>query len=210
MQEIIPGVWHWATFHDGIKANVNSYYVEPAGVVIDPMVPEEGMEVLADRTRPQQVVLTSGLHTRHADRFADEFGCVIVVSREAADRIGGALEAETYHENQYIAPGINPVRIGVLAPDEYALHIEVADGAMAFADGLTHYGGALGFFPDELLGDDPEGVKENLKRRFRELLERDFENLLFAHGEPIVGNGKAVLRDFANSPVGHEESGSIQ
>ena len=28
------------------------------------------------------------------------------------------------------------------------------------------------------------------------LLERDFEHLLFAHGDPIVGNGKTALRAF--------------
>ncbi|MDV3104513.1 MBL fold metallo-hydrolase [Thermococcus waiotapuensis] len=33
------------------------------------------------------------------------------------------------------------------------------------------------------------------RRRIRELLEVDFENLLPAHGEPLLGNGKEKLRE---------------
>ena len=25
MHEILPGLWHWTTFHDGIRARVSSY-----------------------------------------------------------------------------------------------------------------------------------------------------------------------------------------
>ena len=49
------------------------------------------------------------------------------------------------------------------------------------------------------MGDDPEGVKRGLLRAFRGLLERDFDNLLLAHGEPWLGGGKAALREFVES-----------
>ncbi len=42
MREIFPGVLHWTAFHDGINAPVSSYFVEPAGIVIDPITPEGG------------------------------------------------------------------------------------------------------------------------------------------------------------------------
>jgi hypothetical protein len=64
MQEIFPGVFHWSAFHEPIRANVSSYYVQPAGVVIDPKLPEEGLEAMPGT--PQQVVLTSGHHGRDA------------------------------------------------------------------------------------------------------------------------------------------------
>lgn len=207
MQEIFSGVVHWTTVHDGIDAEVSSYYVEPAGVVIGPMTPDGGLDALAGRTRPRQIVLTSGNHVRHADRFTEEFGCPIVVSREGAERIGGRLDVETYTQGGEIAPGVIAVEIGIFSADEYALQIDVGGGAIAFADGLTHYGDSLGFFADDLLGDDPERVKEGLKQRFRTLLERDFEHLLFARGNPIVGHGRAAPRDFATSPVGHGDYG---
>lgn len=194
--EIFPGVLHWTAHHPNIGAPVSSYLVEPAGVLVDPILPEAGLDALAGRTRPQQIVLTNGHHTRDAQRFAEAFGCPIVVSPEGAERIGDALSVEIYRDGDDVVPGVRAVKLGVLAPDEYALHITAMEGAIALADGLVHYGEPLGFVADELLGDDPEAVKDGLRQQLRTLLERDFEHLLFAHGDPVVSSGKTALRDF--------------
>jgi hypothetical protein len=194
MQEIAPGIHHWTAYRDTIGMTVSSHWIEPAGIVIDPLVPDEGLEAFG--VAPQQVVLTTGLHTRHAERFAEAFSIAIRAPREAADRLGDRLAFDPYTDHEELAPGVRAVHVGVLCPDEYALHITAAEGAIAFADGLHHYGQTLDFFSDDLLGDDPEAVKRGLEERFRALLERDFDHLLFAHGDPIVGDGKRVLRDF--------------
>jgi hypothetical protein len=194
MHEILPGVFHWSAFHEPIGARVSSYYVQPAGVVIDPKVPEEGLEALPDQ--PQQVILTIGLHHRDAPRFAEAFGIPIRASREAAERLRGRLEVEEFTDGDEVAPGVTAITIGKLCPDEGALHIAVGEGAIAFADGLIRYGGALGFVPDELIGDNANDIKHGLKDAFRGLLTRDFDHLLFAHGDPLVGGGKAALREF--------------
>jgi hypothetical protein len=198
VREILPGLFHWTVFHEPIGARVSSYYIAPAGIVLDPKVPEGGLEALPGE--PRQVVLTSGHHDRDAQRFADAFGIPIRASPEADAYLGGALETEPFGDGDEVAPGVTAIHIGTLSEDEGALHVAVADGAIAFADGLYRSGGELGFFDDELLGDDPEAVKAGLKRAFRELLARDFDHLLFAHGEPLVGGGKAALREFAASP----------
>jgi hypothetical protein len=181
--------------HEPIGAPVSSYYVAPAGIAIDPKVPEEGLEALPDR--PEQVVLTSGHHRRDAQAFADAFGIPVRASAEAAERLGDALAVAPFADGDEVAPGVTAIRIGVLCPDEDALHIAVAEGAIAFADGLVRYGEQLAFVPDRLLGDDPEKVKAGLRQRFEGLLTRDFDHLLFAHGEPLVGGGKDALRRFA-------------
>ena len=62
---------------------------------------------------------------------------------------------------------------------------------------MINYDG-LGFFPDHLLGDDPEAEKQRLRDGFAALAaELDFDHLLFAHGTPIVGDGREQLRRFA-------------
>jgi hypothetical protein len=204
MDELLPGLLHWTTFHDGIGARVSSYYVEPARALIDPRVPEEGMNVFAGRGSPQQVVLTSGLHCRHAVLFAESFGCVVRASPEALERLDGELDADPYTDGDEIAPRITAIHIGRICPDEYALHIALAEGAIAFADALNRYGDVLGFFSDELLGDDPETVKAGLTDAFGGLLTRDFDHLLFAHGEPLIGGGKAALREFVKGRAAGE------
>ena len=200
MREILPGLFHWTTFHEPIGAPVSSYFVEPAGVVVDPKVPEDGLDALPGD--PQQVVLTTGLHHRDAPRFAEAFGIPVRASVPARDRLGDTLAVETYDDGEEVAPGVTALIIGKLCDDEGALHIAVAEGALVFADGLIRYGDTLAFVPDELLGDHPDRVKEGLKEAFGALLTRDFDHLLFAHGDPQIGGGKSALRTFATGPVG--------
>lgn len=200
-REIAPGIVYWTAFHEGIGADVSSYFVPDAGLVIDPKLPAGGFDAILDHGRPQQVVLTSGNHTRDAQRFADECGIPIRVSPEGAERIAGALDVELYVADEEIAPGVRALHVGRLSGDEYALHLTATPGgsALALADGLIRYGEDPHFVPDHLIGDDPEGVKRGLVERFDALLELDFEHLLFAHGQPVVGNGKTALRDFVES-----------
>lgn len=205
MNEIVPGIFHWTAHHDGLGATVSSYFITPAGAVLDPKIPDGGWEALP--AKPQQVLLTSGHHHRDAGDCAQTFGIPIRASREGAEHIGDRLQVEVFSDGDEPAPGITAIHIGKLSPDEGAFHIAVGQGAIAFADGLIRYGGALGFFPDDLLGEHPDRVKEGLKQAFGGLLVRDFAHLLFAHGDPLVGGGKAALREFIASPAGHEDFG---
>jgi glyoxylase-like metal-dependent hydrolase (beta-lactamase superfamily II) len=54
----------------------------------------------------------------------------------------------------------------------------------------------LRFVPEQYM-DDPERTKEGLRAAYRRLLDLDFDTLLVAHGEPVVGGAKAALREFA-------------
>jgi hypothetical protein len=208
MNEIAPGIFHWTAFHQPISGRVSSYFIAPARVVIDPKRPEEdGWDALPER--PEQVLLTSGHHVRDATDCAATFGIPIRASREAAQRIDGAIEVEVFGHHDEPAPGVIAIHIGKISEDEGAFHIAVGDGAIAFADGLIRYGGALGFVPDELIGDHPDRVKQGLKQAFSGLLERDFAHLLFAHGEPLVTKGKTELRQFIESPAGREDFGPV-
>ena len=48
MDEILPGVWHWTAEHPNIHQRVSSYYLEDAGAVVDPLLPEGGVEAFGD------------------------------------------------------------------------------------------------------------------------------------------------------------------
>jgi hypothetical protein len=195
MEELLPGIHHWTAYYDSIGERVHSYYVQAAGALIDPMVPEEGMDAFAGLPTPQQVILTNRLHFRHSARFRDAFGCVVRASEPGMHHLA-PRGVERFGFGDEVAPGITALEIGVLCPDETALLI--ADGgAIAIADSIMHpRGGPLGFVSDPLLGEDPAAIKRGLRERFRDLLTRDFDALLFAHGEPIPRNGKTALREF--------------
>jgi glyoxylase-like metal-dependent hydrolase (beta-lactamase superfamily II) len=92
------------------------------------------------------------------------------------------------------------VKLDAICPEETVLHVRRGVGALAFADGVVRMSGdALEFVPDDLLGDDPEQVKADLRRALIPLLERDFDALLFAHGDPIADGGKERLRAFVGA-----------
>lgn len=210
MNEIVPGIVHWTAEHPDIHMRVSSYYVLPAGIAIDPLEPEDGMGFFDGlEIAPQQVVLTSGLHWRHADRFADRYGAAVRAPAAAATRYEGSdRKFDPFGDGDEIAPGVTAVEIGGIAPDEYALHIAHGGGAAALGDAVLEVGGSLGFMPDGLW-DDPREEQRAVADSLRGLLERDFEALLLAHGDPLPRGGRTALSDFVTKPVGHPDFGDL-
>jgi hypothetical protein len=198
IREVLPGVHHWTAIHPRIRVPVDSYYIESARVVLDPVVPREGLGWFERRDWPAQVVLTNRHHLRHAERFAKEFGCPIRCCEAGLHEFEGGPEVEGFAFGTEVAPGITAHELDAICPDDTTLEIRTAQGgALAFADGLNRpRGGGLTFVPGFLMGDDPAAVRVGLRASLRRLLDLDFDSLLFAHGEPLIGGGKDALLEF--------------
>ena len=199
MDEIAPGIRHWTAFHEKIRSPVHSYLVQVAGsaTLIDPMLPDEGVDSLRDELVPERIVLTNRHHHRHSDRFVEAFGCRVLCHEAGLHEFEGGADVTAFRFGDEVAPGVIAHEVGALTPEETALHIPEV-GALAVADGvIRHPGGSLGFVPDQYMGDDPDGVKRGLRASYRRLSELDVDNLLMAHGQPMVGGGRAALREFA-------------
>jgi hypothetical protein len=197
IREVLPGVHHWTAIHPRIRLPVDSYYLQPARVVLDPTVPREGLEWFKGREPPGQVILTNRHHLRHSERYAEAFGCPIRCSEAGLHEFERGPQVEGFAFGEELAPGITAHQLGAICPDDTVLHIRTAaGGALAFADGLTRpRGGGLAFVPGFLMGDDAAAVRAGLRESLRGLLDLDFDNLLFAHGEPLVGGAKAAMRE---------------
>jgi glyoxylase-like metal-dependent hydrolase (beta-lactamase superfamily II) len=203
MNEILPGVFHWTAEHPRIGAKVSSYFIAESGTVLDPMVPPDaGLGWFDGEREVHHVALTNRHHDREAGRYCDAFEASPVLVPESGlhEFSGKDLEVRGYVPGEEIIPGILAHEVGAICPDDMALEIRSA-GALAMADGLVNLG-EVRFVSDSLM-DDPEDTKRALTRSLEELLDVDFDTLLFAHGMPIVGDGKQVLRDFlATNPGG--------
>jgi hypothetical protein len=197
VQEIAPGVWHWTGIHPNTGSQVSSYWVRPARAVIDALLPVEGIEAFAEEP-PERVLLSNRHHLRHAEAFVDRFGSVIECSKPGLHEFENGPPVEGFDFGEEVAPGVQALEVGAICPDESALLTGNAR-ALSIADGIRHYDGNMDFFADWLLGDDPEGVKAGLRESYRRLLDLDFDNLLFAHGDPLIGGGKEALRKFADA-----------
>lgn len=197
MNEIIPGVWHWTTHHEGIRSEVSSYFVERAAALIDPMLPEEGVEAFRGRD-PEVILLTNRHHYRHSDQFTEAYGCRVLCHQAGLHEFEGGPAVEGFAFGDDVANGVLALEVGALTPEETAFHIDSAPGALSFGDAAMNVPGTgLSFVPDKYIGDDPEGVKDGLRESFRRLLAHDFDALLLAHGDPIPSRGKAALLEFA-------------
>jgi hypothetical protein len=198
MQEIVPGVFHWTAFRDTIGMDVHSYYHEPSGTVLDPMVPLEGLEAFAGR-RVERVVLTNRHHYRDADAYRERFGVSMHCHEAGLQDLGAGREVQGFAFGDELAPGVRALEVGVLTPEETAIHLDGGGGALAFADAVIRGDhGELGFVPDGLLGDDPAAIRAGLRDAFERLArEEAFDALLLAHGEPIPHGARAALRAFA-------------
>jgi len=199
MQEILPGVFHWTTFHEGIKYDINSYYIEATdpAVLIDPRVPVEGLAWFDGHKTPEYALLTNRHHYRHSGEFEKAFGTRVWCHAEGLHEFTSGEQVVAYQHGDELPGGISALGVGVLCPEETALLIPVGDGILAIGDAVIRYGDELAFVPDQYMGDDPEGVKRGLREALlRHVEDNAFDTLLFAHGEPLVGGARSSLKTY--------------
>ena len=200
MNELLPGIFHWRVSHPDILIEVDSFYVyslKPA-FLIDPLVPQEGIDWFRDRPAPKHIYLTNRLHDRHCRRFIENFfvtvWCHEAGLHEFADE---NLDVTAFRFGDELPGGVRALEVGVLCPEETALLLPTAGGILSIGDAMINEDGELGFVPDTLIGDDPPAVKRGLKAALLKICQQEtFDHLLFAHGDPIIGGGKETLRTF--------------
>jgi hypothetical protein len=199
MKEILPGVFHWTSFHEGIGEDVHSYYlaaIEPA-ILIDPRVPAEGTGWFSAHQEPRHIYLTNRHHYRHSGQFEEVFGARVWCHREGLHEFTRGELVNPFEHGDELPGGIQARRVGVLCLEETALYIPLHGGILAIGDAVIRYGVELGFVPDSFMGDDPEAVKRGLRQILAGFLQdRDFNHLLFAHGNPLIGDAPQALSRF--------------
>jgi hypothetical protein len=199
VEEIAPGIWHWAAPHPRIRIRVHSYFLPAERTVIDPIAPRDGLDWLAEQGPPEQILLTNRHHYRSSGALVERFGASVRCVREGLHEFGSGEPVQPFDFGDELPGGIVAHRVGAICPDETAFHIP-AHRALAVADGAVRWeeGGPLAFVPDHLM-DEPERTRQGLREAYLRLSELDFDHLLLAHGEPFVGNGREALRTFATS-----------
>lgn len=202
MKEILPGMFHWKTFHKGIQAFVHSYYInatDPA-VLIDPRIPAQGIEWFAAHGTPQHVYLTNRHHYRHSGRFVARYGVRVWCHRDGLHEFTQGEKVRGFSHGKELPGGILALKVGALCPEETALYLPLNGGLLSVGDAIVRNRGKLSFVPDEYMGNNPKSVKRGLRKAFLEhLREREFDHLLFAHGAPWIGGAKDALRQFLES-----------
>jgi glyoxylase-like metal-dependent hydrolase (beta-lactamase superfamily II) len=197
VSEIAPGLWHWTARHPRIGVEVSSYFLGSERVVLDPMIPSEGLEWFEEHGHPEHVLLTNRHHDRDAWRLRERFGCTIHCIRNGVFELEGRGPVEAFDFGEELPGGATAHEVDAICPDETALFFP-HHRALACGDGVMHYGGELGFVPEQYM-DDPDTTKRGLRDAYGRLLDLDFDLLLVAHGRPLATGGKDALRKFATA-----------
>jgi hypothetical protein len=139
----------------------DSHYIEAAGVVLDPMVPREGLEWFDGRQTPSQVVLTNRHHLRHSERYQQAFGCPIRCSEPGLHQFVHGPKVEGFAFGEELAPGVNAHQLGAVCPDDTALHIRTGERQRPGVRGRPYATTRrrAHFVPGFLMGDDPSAVR---------------------------------------------------
>jgi glyoxylase-like metal-dependent hydrolase (beta-lactamase superfamily II) len=195
MREVVDGVFHWRAAHPRIGVEVDCHFVAESGTAIDPLLPAEGIEWFDDRD-VRRIVLSNRHHLRDAREMAARFDCPILCHESGLHEFEAGPRVDGFAFGDRLAEDIVALEMDAICPDDTVLRIEPGGGALLFADALIHYG-KVGFVPDNLIGDEPERVKRQVRERCAALLSEEFEHLLFAHGDPLVGGGRRALRELA-------------
>jgi len=190
MEELTPEIRHWSAVHPDIEWAVSSYWLPSLGILLDPLdVPDEVEGV-------EQIVLSNRHHRRSAFDARERFGAVVRVPCLGLHEFEGD-PVEPYDFGEPLVGGaITAYQVTELWPDEGALHIPSLD-ALAIADAVLNEDGRLGWMPDYCFGDLPaeqRSIRAGLGRLAAEL---EFSHLLLAHGDPLAGDGRERLREFA-------------
>jgi glyoxylase-like metal-dependent hydrolase (beta-lactamase superfamily II) len=196
VQELLPGLFHWYAIHPNHGMQVGCHFAAGSGTVFDPLLPDEGVQWF-DQHRPRRIVLSTRHHLRHSEQIAERYGCPILAHTDGLHAFEDGPSVEGFEFGDQLADDVTALTMDAISPDDTALRIDVAEGALLFADSVINHGG-LRFVPDSLIGDEPEQVKRAILERVAALLDEDFDHLLFAHGDPVIGGGKQTLRAFAH------------
>lgn len=197
MEEIAPGLWWWSTMHPRWGIRISSYLLADDGVVIDPRVPEEGIDAVAALATPRDVLLSCRHHFRDSEAFVARFGCRVHCNRAGLHEFGDGAAVRPFDPGDELPGGVVALEVDAISPDETALHL-TRQRAVVVADGVVRepFDGPLVFVPDELM-DDPERTKEGLFAAFDAICELEWDHLLPAHGAPVMDTGHEALQAFA-------------
>src|SRR3954468_4722204 len=136
MEEDVDGIVHWSVVHPNTGMPAHSHYLTDPGTLLAPMVPPEGLGWFDRLGTPQRVLLTNRHHLRDAERFADTYEVPIMCHPDGLHEFAGGPEVEPMAPGDEPAAGVRVEEVGVICPDEIALHIAEGPGALSVADGV--------------------------------------------------------------------------
>ncbi len=196
MRTIVPDVFTWSWFSEPHGYDFNGYLVlHPDGnLCIDPVVPGDDLAEI-ERLGVAKILITNRNHSRAANAIRARTGASIFIHPDDAPHAMG--QGTTLDGELLIGEKIGPLVIEPApgkSPGEVVLHwperrlLFVGDAVIGKPPG------ACGLLREQVIDDLPR-----LRQSLRNLLELDFDALLFGDGVPILHDAKARLAELVET-----------
>lgn len=191
LQPLTGSLWLWQDYDPAAKADLFSSAAKIEGRLffIDPIpLNDQSISELTAGCDVAGVIITNANHVRAAKLFATKYRAAIFGSTAALSEFGHARTI-AIAPGEKIVEGIDVIAIEGAAAGEIALHLSDDGGTIIVGDALINfepYGFTL--LPAKYCAD-----QALLRRSLRQLLDRQFARVLFAHGIPILSSARARL-----------------
>ena len=188
ISEILPGVHRWSAFSPEHKVELTSHSVWDGRslLVFDPIpLTAEFSDGCSTPWAPDAVVLTNENHERDAVRWRERYPLAIWAAPEALLSLSGIRRWDPTRP-PFAGWEIVPLPSG--AGGETAW-FHAVKSLVVFGDAVVNLPGrGLEVLPVRYCRDQPM-----LRASLGTLVQRPFENAVFAHGDPLLGEASARI-----------------
>ena len=192
MREILPDIYTWSWFSQPHGYDFNGYLIrhDDGNLCIDPVTPQDDIDGIA-RIGVGTILLTNRNHSRASNAIRERTDAPIFIHPDDAAHAvaqGTAIDGELLIGEKIgplviePAPGKSAGEVVLHWPERRLLF--VGDAV------IGNPPGACGLLREQVIDDLPR-----LERSLRNLLELDFDALLFGDGTPILHDAKARLAE---------------
>jgi metallo-beta-lactamase superfamily protein len=183
----------WQRYAPSLKADLFSTAVETVEgfFLVDPIqLKRKSLESFIVTRPVAGVVITNENHARAAMQFGRIFGAPIFAHMETIEACK-LRTARKVTDGSKLADDLHVIEIPGAAAGEIALHHRRRRGAIIVGDALINfepYG--FSFLPAKYCCD-----RKQMRWSLRRLLDYDFDQLLFAHGIPLIHSARERLEE---------------
>jgi hypothetical protein len=199
LDKIAPDLFIWQAYDQAAKSDLfSSAIVTRNGIfVVDPIpLKNAPFAQLREQGVIAGVVITNANHLRASDQFAEQFSVPIFAHRAAFPDTMPRQFSELA-DGEKICNELYVVGIDGAAPGEIALHYASGDGTLIMGDALINFQPhGFTFLPRKYCSNEKE-----MRRSLRKLRTYKVEQMLFAHGLPILSRASDRLRQLLDSDL---------
>ena len=192
MREILPDIYTWSWFSQPHGYDFNGYLVRhrEGNLCIDPVQPGDNV-VEIEQVGVARILLTNRNHSRASNAIRERTQAPVYIHPDDAPHAIG--QGTPIDGELLIGEKIGPLVIEPApgkSPGEVVLHWPER-GILFVGDAVIgNPPGSCALLREQVIDDLPR-----LRRSLRNLLELDFDTLLFGDGTPILQGGKGRLTE---------------